>query len=233
MGGTIKPTGPDFATGIPDLDDGGMLQGQYASSGGDRGAARLPITSWWRPPARTGVKTLPTASSSATPFAARIITRASRSVAARLACPPALGPIQTFKVEKRGEWPLRDRQDGAGHGAQRSPVARPRWSSSEAARPARRVRSTAARRGLHRANSADQLRTRTCPVTGRMCRRTISPAMRRRSGCSCATSTAGKRRTSSVRLGTTVTCDRSRSEVGNDGKRHTVQLRRAAAGDRR
>ncbi len=101
MGGTIKPTGPDFATGIPDLDDGAMLEGQYhrqaviaVRRGSDYFVVAAACAHWGENLADGAVigDTLRCAHHHAC-FSIR---------SGEATCPPALGPIQTFKVEKRG-----------------------------------------------------------------------------------------------------------------------------------
>jgi apoptosis-inducing factor 3 len=102
MGGTIEPTGPDFAAGIPDLDDGAMLQGRYdrqaviaVRRGSDYFVVAAACAHWGENLAGGAVigDTIRCAHHHAC-FSIR---------SGEATCPPALGPIQTFKVEKRGD----------------------------------------------------------------------------------------------------------------------------------
>ena len=102
MGGTIEPTGPDFATGIPDLDDGAMLQGHYdrqaviaVRRGSDYFVVAAACAHWGENLAGGAVigDTIRCAHHHAC-FSIR---------SGEATCPPALGAIQTFRVEKRGD----------------------------------------------------------------------------------------------------------------------------------
>ncbi len=102
MGGTIEPTGPDFATGIPDLDDGAMLQGRYdrhaviaVRRGSDYFVVAAACAHWGENLAGGAVigDTIRCAHHHAC-FSIR---------SGEATCPPALGAIQTFRVEKRGD----------------------------------------------------------------------------------------------------------------------------------
>ena len=101
MGGTIEPTGPDFAAGIPDLYDGAMLQGHYdrqaviaVRRGSEYFVLAAACAHWGENLAGGAVigDTIRCAHHHAC-FSIR---------SGEATCPPALGPIQSFKVEKRG-----------------------------------------------------------------------------------------------------------------------------------
>ncbi len=101
MGGTIELTGPDFATGIPDLDDGAMLQGHYdhhAVVAVRRGSGYFVVAAacahWGENLAGGAVigDTIRCAHHHAC-----FSVRTGEAIG-----PPALAPIQTFKVENRG-----------------------------------------------------------------------------------------------------------------------------------
>jgi len=101
MGGTIEPTGPDFAAGIPDLEDGAMLQGHYgrqAVIAVRRGSGYFVVAAacqhWGENLAAGAVigDTIRCAHHHAC-FSIRT---------GEATCPPALGPIDCFKVERRG-----------------------------------------------------------------------------------------------------------------------------------
>ena len=101
MGATLEPTGPDFAIGIPDLDDGGMLQGQYehqaviAVRRGSDYFVMAAACAHWGENLADGVVIGDTIRCPHHHACFSVRT-------GEAACPPALGPIQTFKVEKRG-----------------------------------------------------------------------------------------------------------------------------------
>ena len=101
MGGTIELTGPDFAAGIPDLEDGAMLQGHYQHQaviavrrGADYFVVAAACAHWGENLAAGAVigETL-----RCPHHHASFSLRTGEAVA-----PPALGPIQSFRVEKRG-----------------------------------------------------------------------------------------------------------------------------------
>ena len=101
MGAMIEPTGADFATGIPDLDDGAILQGHYGQRaviavrrGSDYFVVAAACAHWGENLASGAVigDTIRCAHHHAC-FSVRT---------GEATCPPALGPIQTFKVDKRG-----------------------------------------------------------------------------------------------------------------------------------
>ncbi len=102
MGGTIEPTGPDFATGIPDLEDGAMLQGHYERQaviavrrGADYFVVAAACAHWGENLAAGAVigDTIRCAHHHAC-FSIR---------SGEATCPPALESIRTFQVEKRGD----------------------------------------------------------------------------------------------------------------------------------
>ena len=102
MGGAIKPTGPDFASGIPDLEDGAMLPGRYdgqAVIAVRRGADYFVVAAAC---AHWGENLADGAVIGDTIHCAH--HHACFSIRTGEACsPPALGPIQAFRVEARGQ----------------------------------------------------------------------------------------------------------------------------------
>lgn len=101
MGGIIELKGPDFAAGIPDLEDGAMLQGQYEQQAviavrrGQEYFVVAAACSHWGENLAEGLVIGDTIRCAHHHACFSIRT-------GEAAAPPALGPIQSFKVENRG-----------------------------------------------------------------------------------------------------------------------------------
>jgi NADPH-dependent 2,4-dienoyl-CoA reductase/sulfur reductase-like enzyme/nitrite reductase/ring-hydroxylating ferredoxin subunit len=101
MGGTIQPTGPDFEQGIPELADGAWLQGQFqghavvAARAGDEVFVVAAACSHWGENLADGAVIGDTIRCGG--HHACFSLRTGEALAA-----PALAPIRTYCVEKRG-----------------------------------------------------------------------------------------------------------------------------------
>ena len=101
MGGQIALTGPDFGASIPELADGGMLQGHFQGQalvavrrGDEYFVVAAACTHWGENLAEGAVigDTIRCGGHHAC-FSLRT---------GEASCPPALGPLQTYRVEQRG-----------------------------------------------------------------------------------------------------------------------------------
>ena len=200
-----KPTGPDLAAGVPldDLPDGGMLSGHVGEEPvllarrGDEIFAIGATCSHYGGPLAEG---LLVGDSVRCPWHhARFSLRTGAAIGA-----PAFNPLPCWRVEKRdGKVFVHEKAEPAdrrraGDGSKLNRTHPNAWSSWAAGRRASRRPRCCGAKDLPAASRFCPPTTRL-PTTGRIARRTISPATHPKTGCrsSRANSTPSMRSTSS------------------------------------
>ena len=200
-----KPSGPDLDQGHPvgDLAEGGMLTGHVGDDevllvrhGGKVSAIGAHCTHYHGPLADG----LVVGNTIRCPWHHACFDLATGEALAA----PALSPLTCWRVEERGGKIIvgaKIEQPPAEKDSARHPSAS---SSSAAARPALpqpRCCAGAALPAASRCSATTTPHRSTAPI----CRRTISPAARRRTGCRCAATTGTPTTTSTLKLKTEVT----------------------------